>query len=253
MTQKIKLPSVLAINEKRGANSIPQLIKPGCVIEGTVANYQGPRLQGKVIVPTDGKDSEILVIEKLAQSPDSFSKIVWAKLRILDDGAVIKDLSAEKWLRHPDMVRAPGSGIDYRKCLDDVISSWDGAFSFLKENLEKKIKGLRSPQIGAIHEVHGHWSVSNAAATIVMPTGTGKTETMLSVMISEPCQKILVVVPTDALRTQIANKFLTLGILKDSDCCVLLQSALYPVVGVLREKPKMLARWTASLSVATSW
>ena len=37
-------------------------------------------------------------------------------------------------------------------------------------------KGLRLPQIGAIHAIHAHWSVSHEPATIVMPTGTGKTE-----------------------------------------------------------------------------
>ncbi|MEW6211582.1 MAG: DEAD/DEAH box helicase family protein [Acidobacteriota bacterium] len=80
--------------------------------------------------------------------------------------------------------------------------------------------------------------MTNEAATIVMPTGTGKTETMLSIMISKQCQKILVIVPTDALRTQIANKFLTLGILKDEDCKVLAPTAMRPVVGILKQKPK---------------
>jgi superfamily II DNA or RNA helicase len=46
-----------------------------------------------------------------------------------------------------------------------------------------------------------------------MPTGTGKPETMLSVLDSSPSRKVLVVVPTDALRTQLADKFLTLGVL----------------------------------------
>lgn len=49
------------------------------------------------------------------------------------------------------------------------------------------------------------------------------------------------VVTTDALRTQIAEKFLTLGILKDEDCRILPPSAPYPVVGVLKHKPKELS------------
>lgn len=238
MTLRIKLPQVLAIDESRGGNSIRQLVAPGCIIEGTAANYQGPRVKGKIIVPADGNGGEILILEKPSPLPDNFGRVLRAKLEKLDGAAAIKDLAAEKWLKHPALAGIAKDQIDYRKRLDDVISSWDGAFSYLAENIEKKIKGLRSPQIGAVHEVHGHWSVSNEAATIVMPTGTGKTETMLSVLISKPCQKILVVVPTDALRIQIANKFLTLGILKDEDCHVLSTEALYPIVGILRQKPK---------------
>src|ERR1700692_1240842 len=58
------------------------------------------------------------------------------------------------------------------------------------------------------------WTVSNSPATLVMPTGTGKTETMLSILVSMKCRKLLVIVPTDALRTQPAKKFLSLGVLK---------------------------------------
>jgi reverse gyrase len=43
-----------------------------------------------------------------------------------------------------------------------------------------------------------------------MPTGTGKTETMLSILVSQECRKVMVVVPTDALRSQLYLKFLTL-------------------------------------------
>ena len=64
-----------------------------------------------------------------------------------------------------------------------------------------------------------------------MPTGTGKTETMLSILIANQCPKVLITVPSDALRDQISNKFLTLGILPEfgivaSDCN-------YPIVGVV--------------------
>ena len=95
---------------------------------------------------------------------------------------------------------------------------------------------MRPPQAGAVHAVHAHWAVGDEPATVVMPTGTGKTETMLSVLVSKRCPKLLVVVPTDALRTQIANKFMTLGVLKEFG--VVSDGALYSVVGVLRSKPK---------------
>lgn len=45
-----------------------------------------------------------------------------------------------------------------------------------------------------------------------MPTGTGKTETMLAVFCHSP-KPTLVIVPSDALRTQTCTKFATLGVL----------------------------------------
>jgi type III site-specific deoxyribonuclease len=43
-----------------------------------------------------------------------------------------------------------------------------------------------------------------------MPTGTGKTECMLGIMVASCCNKILVTVPSDALREQTFYKFLSL-------------------------------------------
>ena len=71
-----------------------------------------------------------------------------------------------------------------------------------------------------------------------MPTGTGKTEVMLSLLVSVPCNRVLIIVPTDALRTQIANKFLTLGILKEPGCPVLSPHAKHPIVGILKHIPR---------------
>lgn len=47
-----------------------------------------------------------------------------------------------------------------------------------------------------------------------MPTGTGKTETMLAWLVAQRPERVLVVVPSSALREQIASKFETLGILQ---------------------------------------
>ena len=74
-------------------------------------------------------------------------------------------------------------------------------------------------------------------ATIVLPTGVGKTETMLSILITAQCERLMVVVPTDALRTQIANKFLSLGILKQEDLKVLQPYSERPIVCNLKHIP----------------
>ncbi|MGH3761696.1 DEAD/DEAH box helicase family protein [Actinophytocola sp.] len=40
---------------------------------------------------------------------------------------------------------------------------------------------MRRPQIGALHSIVGYWSYGlEAPGIVVMPTGTGKTETMIA-------------------------------------------------------------------------
>jgi superfamily II DNA or RNA helicase len=138
-----------------------------------------------------------------------------------------KDINANHinikcWLKHPSFIVATP---------DQVVTSWKDKFNFIKENEEANIKGLRPPQMGALHSILAHIQNPEDKAIIVMPTGTGKTETMLATLIANECKKILVSVPSDSLRNQISNKFITLGLLKefgivDADC-------MNPIVGIL--------------------
>jgi superfamily II DNA or RNA helicase len=69
-----------------------------------------------------------------------------------------------------------------------------------------------------------------------MPTGTGKTETMLALLVAAPLVRLLVVVPNDNLRSQISAKFMELGVLRACGC--LGDRARLPAVAVLRHRPK---------------
>lgn len=53
------------------------------------------------------------------------------------------------------------------------------------------VKGLRQAKLGAVFAIRAHWIVSKKAATVVMPTGTGKTETMITTIVAEQCKKYL--------------------------------------------------------------
>lgn len=113
-----------------------------------------------------------------------------------------------------------------------VSASWQEALH-LREGRSSKNgvsakPGLRRPQIGALHAALAHATRSTDPATIVMPTGTGKTETMLALNAYQHFERLLVVVPTDALREQIAGKFETFGVLKQQQC--LDASADFPLV-----------------------
>lgn len=68
-----------------------------------------------------------------------------------------------------------------------------------------------------------------------MPTGTGKTETMLALLAVAGAERLMVVVPNAPLRDQIAEKFLSFGVLKAAG--VLAASAETPVVAVLEGRP----------------
>lgn len=111
---------------------------------------------------------------------------------------------------------------------DEVLASYKGAISFYEGTDETP--GLRPPQLGAMHAVLGYWTTNRATpATVVMPTGTGKTETMLALLVAARALRLLVLVPSDALRTQVANKFETLGVLQELG--IVSNSAQRPVVG----------------------
>lgn len=139
--------------------------------------------------------------------------------------------------RHPSqIIRQDNNNIDFSSLHSNIISSWYNAFRYKEERPGYGIDGLRPPQLGAIHSIQAHCITSKEPATIVLPTGTGKTETMLSTMVAQRCTKILVIVPSEPLRTQISDKFLTLGILKDIG--VVSFEALFPIVCTLKHIPQ---------------
>lgn len=111
-----------------------------------------------------------------------------------------------------------------------VLRSLEDAFRFLQEDPARCRKGLRLAQLGAVHATLGYWTTgSTEPATIVMPTGTGKTEVMVALLACARPSKLLIVVPSDALRAQLAAKFESFGILQRAG--VIAETALRPIVG----------------------
>ena len=135
----------------------------------------------------------------------------------------LESVTLKKWLKHPLIKHYTPA---------EITSSWNNKFNFIEETPNQP--GLRLPQIAALHALLSHVKVATEIATVVMPTGTGKTETMLSVLISNKIKRLLVTVPSDSLRTQIADKFKTLGLLKQFG--ILDKEAINPIVGILKHK-----------------
>lgn len=121
-----------------------------------------------------------------------------------------------------------------------VSRSWQDAFHLREGKPATDDRpaqlGLRRPQVGALHAALAHSTRSTDPATIVMPTGTGKTETMLALNAHQRFSRLLVVVPTDALREQISSKFETFGVLKQQKC--LGATAAFPFVMRLSHIPR---------------
>jgi superfamily II DNA or RNA helicase len=232
---KLEFPAIFAIDECWEGNTIQQLLQPSYLSEVIVEEYGKRQTERYIITKTEGDDEPILAITHGAEPPEEFNKV----LRVTPGSLVGKDVvpsNSSTWIRHPGLSNKPSTPINYKRRIEEAIKSWQGAFVYQREDRQKEIAGLRPPQIGAVHAVHAHWTVSDEPATVTMPTGTGKTETMLSILVSEQCPRLLVVVPTTPLRSQISNKFLTLGILKEIG--VVTREAVYPIVGTLKHIPK---------------
>ena len=134
------------------------------------------------------------------------------------------DVLSIRWLKHPEFkVLSPA----------EITNSWKGKFFYKKEDIENSIFGLRAPQLGAIYAFMSKAQIHHGRNIIVMPTGTGKTETMLSILIANQCPKVLVTVPSDALREQLSNKFITMGILPKYK--IVADDCIYPNVGIVKE------------------
>src|SRR5258708_3341299 len=75
-------------------------------------------------------------------------------------------------------------------------------------------KGLRRGQAAAVHALAGHLSLKTEPAIAVLPTGAGKTDVAILLPYLLGARRVLVVVPSDSVRSQVAKRFETLSVLK---------------------------------------
>lgn len=214
---KIKIPQ-LSIKSRIEENEITQLLAEPYEGEAQVVrqekNYIVVNILGETICFTGKKDSylegcpHVLLVDKVR--PD-IAGIVDGRIR------------CKSWLKHPLIEKVPKA--------ENVINSWSEGVKLIEESESQK--GFRTPQIGAIYSILSHLRIYNDLGTVVLPTGTGKTDTMISIMVLEKCGKLLVIVPSDALRSQVAKNFKNLGFLKKFE--LVHKHALYPRVGIWKK------------------
>lgn len=220
-----------------GARRAPEgrhLLIPACEIEviqreGNVARYRhfGEQL-ATLETSEDGTRSvqlesgETIVIELTRK------KSAESRLHLTTTKAALEQASADGTLQN-----ASWSGTVPVPTPSDLVATWIDRFVPVAEDQARSRPGLRPPQLGALYALLAHWTTqSTEPVTVVMPTGTGKTETMLALLCAERIEHLLVIVPSDALRDQTVRKFMSLGVLPSAG--VVLPGARPPIVGVLQ-------------------
>ena len=209
----ISIPAKYRLRKALRTNSISQLIFPATAWEEHAVE------QGKT-VSINGNN--ILISAKpLKETPHGFDDVVVAS----DD--------KYKWSSAAQIDNPKWN--DLFALRDEIALKLKGQLKLIEEIQPTAgthyQPGLRKPQMGAIYSVLGHWRCSEDPATVVLPTGTGKTDCMVALAAMQTTECVLVVVPTDTLRTQIADKFLSHGVLQKN--MLLPIGAPYPLVGVL--------------------
>ena len=239
-------PSVVPIMPVQLRLPPPQLALSGSVLRNPIRQYAEPHSRasfdveptahGHVLTREDGWSC--LVTDRLAPPPDGFMAVLHSPEGGSPAESAGGDFSGE-WLMPPPLDPGTLDLDEARARCEAVLDSFRGWFTFREERRSRDAVvevGLRPPQVGALYAVLAHWKTTDAPATVVMPTGTGKTETMLAIMAWERPTRLLVVVPGDRLREQVSDKFLGMGLLRDLG--VLGSAADHPVVGLLRHVPR---------------
>ncbi|WP_292512720.1 DEAD/DEAH box helicase family protein [Mesorhizobium sp.] len=235
----LHLPAALSIDGSMARNPIRQFARRAGTQKGTLEPFALKRLRGFRFRSASGESAVIVSKKTLtAVAGEPVLLVPGADTPEAIQDGLARGLGV--WLSPRPAKPAVLPAEEARAACTAVMDSWRGQFSFREgvpaTDATPQVPGLRKPQVGALHAALAHVTSSVEPATIVMPTGTGKTETMLAIYAHERFERLMVVVPTDALRDQIAGKFETMGVLQDQLC--LPMSIRYPVVLRLEHIPK---------------
>lgn len=219
-------------------NPIQQLADPGAMADVTVREVTLGRRTLHALRRSDGSD--ILLTERRIAPTSEWPEVILCRNLAAFLSAVADNIEGE-WIG-PRSSNPSDDDFASPANAQGVLDRWNDAFTF-KEERRNGVRitdvGLRPPQVGALFGVLSHWKASAVPATVVMPTGTGKTETMLALLARERLARLFVIVPSGALRDQIGDKFLTMGLLKKLGA--LAADAPLPIVGRLEHKPRDVA------------
>ncbi len=236
------LPERLAVEGKVLGSPVRQLAIPALRVRCRLRPFSIRRVAGHETTLPSGETLKI-ISAKTATVLDADLVLLIPGVTEPERIAEALDLGEGRWMNvRPVRLEALARAERIAR-LRAVSTSWRDAVHLREGRVAAEghpaQPGLRRPQIGALHAALAHATRSTDPATIVMPTGTGKTETMLALNAHQRFDRLLVVVPTDALREQIAGKFETFGVLRRQHC--LDDKAAFPLVMRLSHIPSTVA------------
>lgn len=200
----LTLPPLPELRVKVGCNTVRQIVFRGATTRARIFTSEFP---GHDLIKTDLKApcNEVYLRRKGARRRTLGLPIVTAGLAL--DPANLPATLTLHWDEITPLVERANTP-------EKLLETWANQFSFRLEG-ENGDPGLRLPQIGALHAIAAHFAVGDTfePATVVLPTGTGKTETMLAAQVYLRPARTLVLVSGVPLRDQIEEKFVTLGYL----------------------------------------
>lgn len=106
-------------------------------------------------------------------------------------------------------------------------------------------KGLRIGQIGALHALSSHFIERSEPAIVSLPTGYGKTAVMGGTCFLSKASRVLIIVPTSALRNQTAKAFRSLETLRRLGALPNIEELNSPQVEIIEERVTSSERWEA--------
>jgi superfamily II DNA or RNA helicase len=96
----------------------------------------------------------------------------------------------------------------------DALDSEPDYFAMNCSAVRVGVPGLRRGQRAAIHALIGHLTLKSEPAIAVLPTGAGKTDVAILLPYLLSARRVVIVVPSDSVRGQVAKRFETLSVLK---------------------------------------
>jgi superfamily II DNA or RNA helicase len=215
---RVSLPPIPYREARVAGNELRQWHRGATRERQSIGAYRSGSMTGLLLTADNGSQT-LVVPAPHVPSMEVGSILLCPKPRRVLDSIESHFIDPKvSWLRPLLEVTSAADLTRIHQASSEARNSWRDSFHFKEERVDSAGvvigKGLRPPQLGAIHAAIGYWRAQDDPATIVMPTGTGKTETMLALLIAEQIERLLVIVPTDALRRQIAEKFLSLGLLQ---------------------------------------
>lgn len=203
---RIRLPEIKLDQQRVARNLVTQLAFGKTIVEGKIFESEYPG-HDMILTNLSAPYNKILIRRK---GENKLSQSLFLCISPKEEYDVATINISNKWIwEYVDIITRSA-----KTDPSEIVLDWKGKFDFTQADTETT-HGLRPPQLGALHAISAHFSVGSnfEPATIVLPTGTGKTETMLASLIFNRIEKLLVLVPSNALRQQIFDKFCTLGIL----------------------------------------